>query len=344
MISKSLGLTDMGKKELFSWFSVFLLLSSCSSIPINQPWKEGRWNIYGFFDPEQDVRITDFYDDYEPETNKYKAEDLFWYRKVDRGDTSIDEFLESEAVYLGQKNGSIQFCTSNDMEGLYDTDTPSRNVFMQAQDIQKFTRNLEKYTVLKIKYRYFYRPAYVPKGQSALSITNRRVSQAKTQGLMGISEFFLDEYEILGKLDVPQSQISKGIQRVGDIFSAVVRGTDRAIGKLLGIDDVIPEGEITLENGLKYQKVGLGEIAKKAKTYKGPDLFLTSRVKLSLFGDRGNNVWAFREAEGSLVQTMKYTGHIPSGMSTLRIYYRLRNGGVFEVDEVKQASIFNDQW
>jgi len=31
-------------------------------------------------------------------------------------------------------------------------------------------------------------------------------------------------------------------------------------------------------------------------------------------------------------------------MKDLRIYYRLRNGGVFEVDAVKQATIFNDQW
>jgi hypothetical protein len=161
---------------------------------------------------------------------------------------------------------------------------------------------------------------------------------------MGISDFFLDEYEVIGKIDVPQSQISKGLQRAGDIFSAVVRGTDRTIGKFLGIDDVIPEGEIKLENGFTYQKVGLGEIAKKAKTYKGADLFFTSRVKLTLLADRGNNTWAFREAEGNLVQTMKYTGHIPSSIKDLRIYYRLREGGVFEIDEVKQASIFNDQW
>jgi hypothetical protein len=45
--------------------------------------------------------------------------------------------------------------------------------------------------------------------------------------LAGISEFFIDEYEITGKIDVPQSQLSKGVQRVGDIISAVVRGTDR---------------------------------------------------------------------------------------------------------------------
>ena len=331
----------MHKKYLFLLVSI--LTFGCSTT-LNQPWKEGRWNIYGFFDPEQNVRITDFYDDYEPETMKYKSEDLFWYRKVDRGNVSIDEFLVSEAVYLGQTRERVELCSISDMEGLYDTDTPSRNVFMKVPDIQKFTRNLDKFTVLKIKYRYFYRPVYTPKGKDPSSINNRRVSQAKTMGLAGISEFFIDEYEIIRKLDVPQSQLSKGIQRAGDIFSAVVRGTDRAIGKLLGIDDVIPEGEIKLENGLTYQKVGLGEIAKKSKTYKGPDLFLTSRVKLTLFGDKGNNVWAFREAEGNLVQTMKYTGHIPSDMKNLRIYYRLRSGGIFEVDAVKQATIFNDQW
>jgi hypothetical protein len=331
----------MHKKYLFLLVSIFTFGCSTTS---NQSWKEGQWNIYGFFDPEQNVRITDFYDDYEPETMKYKPEDLFWYRKVDRGNVSIDEFLVSEAVYLGQTREEIELCSISDIEGLYDTDKPSRTVLMRVPEIQKFIRNLDKFTVLKIKYRYFYRPVYTPKGKDPSSINNRRVSQAKTMGLAGISEFFIDEYEIIRKLDVPQSQLSKGIQRAGDIFSAVVRGTDRAIGKLLGIDDVIPEGEIKLENGLTYQKVGLGEIAKKSKTYKGPDLLLTSRVKLTLFGDKGNNVWAFREAEGNLVQTMKYTGHIPSDMKNLRIYYRLRNGGIFEVDAVKQATIFNDQW
>ena len=334
----------MRQYRLSILFFVLVILSNCSTTSTNQPWKGGRWNIYGFFDPEQNVRITDFYDDYDPETMKYKTEDLFWYRKVDRGSDRIDEFIISEAVYLGNTREAIEFCSINDMEGLYDTDKPSRNVFMRVQDIQKFTRNLDKFTVLKIKYRYFYRPVYTPKGKVPSSIINRKVSQAKTMGLAGISEFFIDEYEIIGKLDVPQSKVSKGIQRAGDIVSAVVRGADRAIGKILGIDDVIPEGEIKLENGLTYQKVGLGEIAKKAKTYKGPDLLLTSRVKLTLFGDRGNNTWAFREAEGNLVQTMKYTGHIPSDMKDLRIYYRLRNGGVFEVDAVKQATIFNDQW
>jgi len=331
----------MHKKYLFLLVSI--LIFGCSTAS-NQPQKEDRWNIYGFFDPEQDVRITDFYDDYEPETMKYKPEDLFWYRKVDRGNVSIDEFLVSEAVYLGQTQESVEFCSISDMEGLYDTDKPPRSVLMKVPEVQKFTRNLDKFTVLKIKYRYFYRPVYTPKGKTPSSINNRRVSQAKTTGLAAISEFFIDEYEIIRKLDVPQSQLSKGIQRMGDIFSAVARGTDRAIGKLLGIDDVIPEGEIKLENGLTYQKVGLGEIAKKAKTYKGPDLLLTSRVRLTLFGDRGNNTWAFREAEGNLVQTMRYTGHIPSDMKNLRIYYRLRSGGIFEIDAVKQATIFNDQW
>ena len=332
----------MSNRKLFFLLSGFVFFFGCSSSP--QPWNEGRWNIYGFFDPEQDVRITDFYDDYDPETMNYKTEDLFWYRKVDRGNVSIDEFLESNAVYLGQTQSGIEFCNPEDLEELFDTDRPSRVTLMQVPDIRKFSRGLDKYTVLKVKYRYFYRPIYAPRGQAPSSVSNRRVSQAKTLGLMGISEFFLDEYEIIGKIDVPQSQLSKGFQRAGDIFSAVVRGADRALGKLLGIDDVTPEGEIKLESGLTYQKVGLGEIAKKSKTYTGPDLLLTSRVKLPLLADRGNNTWALKEAEGNLVQTMKYAGHIPSGMKELRIYYRLRNGGVFEIDEVKQATIFNDQW
>ncbi|MDR0442035.1 MAG: hypothetical protein LBH44_01350 [Treponema sp.] len=336
----------MRKKILFLLFTVLIFMSGCNGMPAVKAGAEDRWNVYGLYDPEQNVRLSDFYDGYESETMNYRTEDLFWYRKADRGSVSIDEYLESEAVYLGHTQGGIEFCGISDMEGLkegvFTSDRPSRIVFMKVQDVQKFSHNLDKYTVLKIRYRYLYRPAYVPKGQDISSVSNRRVSQAKTSGLVSVSEFFLDEYEITGKTEIQQSLLSKGLNRAGDIFSALVRGTDRAIGKLLGIDDVVPEGEIKLENGLTYQKVGLGEIVKKSKTYEGPDLLLTSRVKLH--GDRGDDVWAFREAEGDLIHTMKYTGHIPSSMKTIRIYYRLRDGGIFEVDEVKQASIFNDQW
>jgi len=168
-------------------------------------------------------------------------------------------------------------------------------------------------------------------------------------GLADINEFFLDEYEITGKLNVPQSRLNRGLEQVGrgllragEVFSAIIRGTDRAIGKLLGIDDLISQGEIKLENGLTYQRIGLGELVKKSLEYDGSDLLFTSRVQL--VGDRGNNIWAFREAEGNLVHTMMYKGHIPATMKELRIYYRFRNDGLFEIDEYKQASIFNDQW
>jgi len=345
----------MYKKTVFILLVILLLLSNCSSISASPPWKEkNRWNIYGFQDPEQDVLLSDFYDDYDSETKKYKKENLFWYRSATRdsksggsksgGSKPIDAFLESEAVYLGQTQKGIELCRPEDMEGLNTNEKPSGTIVMNVPNVQKFSQKLDKYTVLKIKYRYFYRPVYTVKKQEPSSVNNRIVSQAEKSGLMSISEFFLDEYEITGKINVPpppQSHIIQGLQRAGDILGAVVRGTDRAIGKLLGIDDVIPEGEITL-NGLTYQKVGLGEIAKNSTDYTGPDLLLTSRVKLK--GDRGGNVWAFREAEGSLVQTMNYKGHIPSSMTDLRIYYRLRSGGLFEIDEVKQASIFNDQW
>lgn len=61
-----------------------------------------------------------------------------------------------------------------------------------------------------------------------IKITVKRTENTgKKMRLAGISEFFIDEYEITGKIDVPQSQLSKGVQRVGDIISAVVRGTDR---------------------------------------------------------------------------------------------------------------------
>ena len=335
----------MNKNYLFFLSLVLILLSNCSSISASQPWKESnRWNIYGFYDPEQDVLLSDFYDGYDSETSRYRKENLFWYRSVIRGSKSIDALIESEAVYLGQTHRGIELCRSEDLEGLYTNEKPSGTVIMNVPDIRKFTQGLDKYTVLKIKYRYFYRPVYTVKGQEPSSVSNRTVSQAETLGLMGISDFFIDEYEITGKINVPhppQSQIMQGLQRAGDILGAVVRGTDRAIGRLLGIDNVIPEGEIIL-NGLTYQKVGLGEIAKNSTTYTGPDLLLTSRVKLK--GDRGDNVWAFREAEGNLVQTMKYTGHIPSSITDLRIYYRLRSGGLLEINEWKQASIFNDQW
>ena len=335
----------MFKKTLFLSSLILLLFSGCSGISAGQPWEENnRWNIYGFFDPEQNVVLSYFYDGYDSETEKYKNEDLYWFRGVVGDGKSVDAFLESEAVYLGQTHRGIEFCRPEDLKGLNTSDKPAGTVIMNVPDIQNFSQDLDKYTVLKIKYRYFYRPVYTVKGQEPSSVSNRVVSQAETQGLLGIGEFFLDEYEITGKINVPpppQSRIAQGFQRAGNILGAVVRGTDRAIGKLLGIDNVIPEGEITL-NGLTYQKVGLGEIAKNSMAYTGPDLLLTSRVRLK--GDRGDNIWAFREAEGNLVQTMKYTGHIPSSMKDLRIYYRLRDGGLLEIDEVKQASIFNDQW
>ena len=344
-------------ENIFSKKSIPLLLAivllyACGSNPAGKSSKEDRWNIYGFFDPDQDVRINNFYDNYDPAEEKYKNEDLFWYTHVNKGNIRVDEFLEAEAVYLGQTREGIEFCTSADLKGL-NAFLPSRTVVMRVPSIQNFSRNLDKYSVLKIKYRYFYRPVYAPKGQEPSSVTNRKVSQAKKSGLMGINEFFLDEYEIIGKVSVPQTQIkegagrvgsvlSDGLQRVGGVLSAALRGADRAIGSLLGIDDFIPQGETTLENGAAYQKAGLGEIVKKSKEYNGPDLYLSSRV--TLVEDRGNNLWAFREAEGQLVQTMKFTGHIPSNMKDIRIYYRLLTGGIFEVDEYKHATIFNDQW
>ena len=214
----------MKKNPVIMLVFISLIFIGCSSTPAQQPWNEGRWNIYGFFDPEQDVRITDFYDDFDPETMGYTEEDLFWYRRVDRGTILIDEFLESVVVYLGHTREGIEFCTLGDMDGLYDTDRPSKTVVIKVTDIQNFSRNLDKYTVLRIRYRYFYRPVYASQNQVPSSISNRKVSQANSLGLMGISEFFLDEYEIIGKLDVPQSQISRGLQRIGDVFSAVIRG------------------------------------------------------------------------------------------------------------------------
>jgi hypothetical protein len=338
---------NMRKKKILFLSFILILLFNCLSIssqPQYQPWKtDSRWNIYGFHDPEQDVLLSDFYDNYESETEKYITENLFWYRSA-RETRAINAFLESEAVYLGQTQRGIEFCRPKDLDGLNTSEKPSGTVIMNVPDARKFSQGLEKYTVLKIKYRYFYRPVYTVKNQEPSSVRNRIVSQAETSGLMSINELFLDEYEIIRKINVPpppQSQIVQGLKRAGDILGAVVRGTDRAIGWLLGIDDVIPEGEISL-NGLTYQKVGLGEIVKNSSTYTGPDILLTSRVRFK--GDRGDNVWAFREAEGNLVQTMAYTGHIPSSMTDLRIYYRLRSGGSFEIDEWKQASIFNDQW
>ena len=339
-------------KKIFLLVAVCILVSGCSSGPAHQPWEEGRWNIYGLFDPDQGVRINHFYDDYDPETMMYKTEDLFWYLYIEGSNESADEFLEAEVVYLGETQNGIEFCIPGDLKELH-TFNPSRSIVMRVPSIQNFTRNLDKLSVLKIKYRYIYRPVYNPQNKKPSKITNRRVSQAKEMGLMGISEFFLDEYEIIGKVTVPQTQIKDGLQRAGDILSAGLhwaggvlsalgRGADRAIGKLLGIDDYIGEGEITLENGNTYEKTGMGEIVKKSNEYDGPDLYITSRVQF--IGDRGNDTWAFREAEGQLVQTMKYSGHIPSNMKDVRIYYRLCSGGIFEIDEVKPASIFNDQW
>ncbi|MCL2243030.1 MAG: hypothetical protein FWC03_01010 [Treponema sp.] len=344
----------MSNKSLFFIFFCFIFLLSCSGSP--QPWNEGRWNIYGLLDPEQDVKISHFYDDYDPQTKSYKPVDLFWYQNADKDNISVDEFLESEAVYLGYTQDGIEFCVIGDMEGLIVTEKPSRTVIMKVININNFSKDLEKFTVFKIRYRYFFRPVYIPRNQVTTPVSNRRVSQAETYGLAVISEFFLDEYEIIGKLDVPQSRLSRGLQevnrglgvvgrgllRAGEVLSALARGTDRAIGKLLGIDNFITQGEITLENGLTYQRVGMGEIVKKSLEYDGSDLLFTSRV--ILVGERGNNMWAFREAEGNLVHTMMYTGHIPANMKEIRIYYRFRNDGVFEIDEYKQASIFNDQW
>jgi hypothetical protein len=332
-------------KKLFISTLILILLSGCSSISANQPWKENsRWNIYGFLDPEQDVLLSDFYDNYDSETERYRAENLFWYRGVFTGNRSIDAFLESEAVFLGQTQRGIEFCRAEDLKGLNTSEKPSGTIIINVPNMRDFTQGIEKYTVFKIKYRYFYRPVYTVSKQESASVTNRIISQAETSGLMAISEFFLDEYEITGKINVPappQSRLMQGLHRTGDILGALVRGTDRAIGWLLGIDNVVPQGEIVL-NGLTYQKVGLGEIVRNSSTYEGPELLLTSRVKLR--GDRGDNIWAFREGEGNLVQTMKYTGHIPASVADLRIYYRLRSGGIFEIDEWKQASIFNDQW
>ena len=330
-------------KKVFLLFSIFIVLAGCSSTPgisgPPKPWEEGRWNIYGFLDPEQDGRISHFYDNYDPETMNYKAEDLFWYRTVDTGNVGTDEFLESEVVYLGNGQEGIEFCSPGDMIGLFDTDKPSKSVFMNFLDIQKFSRNLDKYTILRIKYRYFYRPVYAPKNQVPDSINNRRISMAEKYGLMGISEFFLDEYEIIGKIDLPSAGTS-GL--LGNIISAVKRGTSKAMDRFFGIKNIIPEGIITLENGLRYKKVGLGEIVKNSRAYTGPDLLFSSRVRL--IGDRGNNIWAFREAEGYLVHPMTYAGHISPEMKDLRIYYRVRDGGILEIDDVKQADISNGQW
>ncbi|MDR0502811.1 MAG: hypothetical protein LBH16_05760 [Treponema sp.] len=335
----------MRKKPVFLSFLIIMLVSSCSSISAVQPWEEaGRWNIYGFRDPEQKVLLNDFYNDFDSEKEKYRTESLFWYHSAVRDNKSVNVFLESETVYLGQAHTGIELCRPEDLEGLNTNEKPSGTIVMNVPNLEQFTKGLEKYSVLKIKYRYFYRPVYAVKGQEPASVSNRTVSQAETMGIMSINEFFLDEYEITGKINVPPpppSQFVQGIQRAGDILGAVVRGTDRAIGRLLGIDDVNPQGEMTL-NGQKYQKAALGEIAKNSATYTGPDLLLTSRVKLK--GDRGGNIWAFRESDGNLVQTMKYTGHIPSSMKEIRIYYRLLSSGSFEIDEWKQASIFNDQW
>jgi len=335
----------MRKRYASFSFIVLMLLSGCSGISAVQPWQEtGRWNIYGFLDSEQKVLLSDFYNNYDSETEKYKAENLFWYYGAARDNKSVDAFLESEAVYLGQTQRGVELCRPEDLDGLNTSEKPSGTVVMNVPDMEKFSKGLDKYSVLKIKYRYFYRPVFAVKGQEPSAVNNRAVSQAETMGIMSISEFFLDEYEITGKINMPPpppSPFVQGIQRAGDILGAVMRGTDRAIGRLLGIDDVNPQGEITL-NGQKYQRAGLGEIAKNSATYTGPDLLLTSRV--SLKGNRGGNVWAFREADGNLVQTMSYAGHIPSNVKDIRIYYRLRSSGLLEIDEWKLASIFNDQW
>ena len=325
--------------KTFLLSSLFIILTACSSIPGDsgspQPWKEGRWNIYGFLDPEQNIRITDLYDNYDPETMNYKTKDLFWYRNVEAGDAGTDEFLESEAVYWGTMEGSIEFCSPGDMIGLFDSDKPSQAVFMNIPDIQKFSDNLDKYTILRIKYRYLYRPVYGPSNKDLSSINNRRISQANTLGLMEINEFLLDEYEIIGKMEPPESEASAGL--LGSMVSSAKRSVvGKAISKFFGITNIIPEGEVTLENGLRYKKAGLGVIVKKSSAYNGPDLLFSSRVRL--IGDRGNNIWAFREADGYLVQSMKYTGSISPEMKEVRIYYRVRDGGIFEIDDVKQAS------
>jgi TolB-like protein len=138
------------------------------------------------------------------------------------------------------------------------------------------------------------------------------------------------------------SQSGGALNRLVQIGSALLTGASRIAGAILGLDDVVPEGSITL-NGKTYQKVLLGSVLKNAKTYDGADVLLTSRVEIA--NNKGHDTYEFRASESyDVSQTMKYTGYVPSSFYMVRIYYRLQKGGIFVVDEIRQATLHNDQW